>query len=259
MSDFKTTYTPTMTKEELLEKEKAKTVRDMVYLNSQPGKLNEEDDYNCLVCKNRGFSYALEPDGLSLRAVACGCMERRKIIQSARNSGLGELLKKNLSDYRTDEKWQLDAKHMAVDYANNPDGWFVALGQPGSGKTLLCGIVATHLLKKGMMVELKSWPELVRECSAEWFGENESLKRYKDVEVLFLDDFLKQTKDTRSLHIAYEILNYRYNYRKPTIISGETVVQEMWALDEALTSRMLEMAGNHLLDIGKNPERNRRV
>ncbi len=242
-----------------LEREKAKTLRDVEYKNRQPGNLNADDGVDCPECLNRGYTFTVTADGLDLVAVRCKCMEKRRIVQNARNSGLGLLIHKKLDDYRTEEDWQKAVKATAVDYIKNPSGWFVALGQPGSGKTLICGIVAAYLLRKGRIVELKSWPELVREAGTGWFKDQNNLQRFKDVDVLFLDDFLKQGTDSRSMQIAYEILNYRYNYEKPTIISGEKRMPEMWQLDEALASRMVEMSGSHLLDMGENPERNKRL
>lgn len=242
-----------------MEREKEKTLRDAEYKNRQPGNLNADDGVDCPECLNRGYTFTVTEEGLDLVAVRCRCMEKRRIVQNARNSGLGNLINKRMSDYRADEDWQAAAKRTASDYIKNPDGWFVALGQPGSGKTLLCGIVAAYLLGKGKIVELKSWPELVRESGTGWFKDRDTLRRYKEVEVLFLDDFLKQGTDNRSMQMAYEILNYRYNYQMPTIISGEKRIPEMWQLDEALASRMVEMSGNHLLDMGENPERNKRL
>lgn len=244
---------------EWLEREKAKTQRDADYKNSIPGKLNQDDGVDCPICLNRGYVYSITEDGLDLVAHRCKCMEKRRIVENARRSGLGLLIHKKLDDYRAEEDWQKAVKATAVDYIKNPSGWFVALGQPGSGKTLICGIVASYLLRKGRIVELKSWPELVRESGTGWFKDRDTLRRYKEVEVLFIDDFLKQGTDNRSMQMAYEILNYRYNYRMPTIISGEKRIPEMWQLDEALASRMVEMSGAHLLDMGENPERNKRL
>ena len=259
MSDFKTSYKPSgKSREELLELTKQQVLKDVDHQNSRPGNLNKSDGYDCQKCLNRGYVIQLEPDEISTRAVACECMKVREKIHNANRSGLGDLIKKRWNDYRTDAPWQLQIKQAAKDFVDSPSGWFVVCGQPGSGKTLICGIVSAYLLGDGKIVELKSWPELVREANTDWFREKNQLERYKSVEVLFLDDFLKQSIDTRSLQIAYEILNYRYNYNKLTIISGELTMSELWKIDEALASRIKERSGNHLMDVGRNQERNLR-
>ena len=97
-------------------------------MNATPGHLT---DYNCDRCKNRGYSAELR-DGYIV-SVECPCMEIRRSIRRARESGLGDLLEKHtFAAFQTPENWQKRAKQLAQEYAADPDSWFVASGASGS-------------------------------------------------------------------------------------------------------------------------------
>lgn len=246
-----------MSFEAMQARERELTLLRLEEYNQRQGDL--DDGIQCPICKNKGYTGVLDADGLNYSLVRCKCQNRREIVRNAKKSGLGELVRKKPDDYQVTDDWQARAKETAMDYMRNPDGWFVMLGQPGSGKTLLCGIVAAQLLRSGRVVEFKSWPELVRETAVDWYKEKEIMQRYKEVPVLYIDDFLKSGTSQRDLQIAYEILNYRYNYHFPTIISGEKRIQELMGIDQAIASRMLEMAGPHLIELKLDPTKNQRI
>lgn len=223
------------------------------------GKLNLTDGINCSKCNNKG--YILTPDETGLEEIAheCECMRKRRIVWAAHNAGLGPMLGKKFTDFKTDEEFQKAMYNSAKSYCANPEGWFVVSGQPGSGKTLICMIVANQLLRDGRELRYTSWPELVREASVDWYKQKEILDGYQKVEVLYIDDFLKEADQGRALSIAYEILNYRYNHRSLTIISGEKGLDELMNIDQALASRIYELSRSHYIDLGHGQEKNQRM
>ena len=229
-------------------------------INETEGHKNEQDGINCPVCKNRGYIAQLDEDPTNTPVMCeCKCMEKRRIVENANRSGLGAMLGKKLTDYEVKESWQAEVKQHMQEYMKNPQGWFVIDGVPGSGKTLACMIVANQLLRDGKLVQFVSWPELVREASVDFYKEKDVLQKYKAVEVLYIDDFLKVADQPQAMKIAYEILNYRYAHESLTIISGERKLKEIVNIDGALAGRIFERAGSHLIELGNNPDRNQRM
>ena len=235
-------------------KTKAKRVNNMI------GNLNEKDGIDCPICKNRGFIARLDEDPTDEPVrVECRCMEKRRIVANANRSGLGAMLGKKLADYEVKEPWQAEVKQRMQEYMKDPHGWFVIDGIPGCGKTLACMIVANQLLRDGKLVQFVSWPELVREASVDFYKEKDVLQKYKTIEVLYIDDFLKVSDGPQALKIAYEILNYRYAHESLTIISGERKLKEIANIDGALAGRIYERAGGRLIELGNDPARNQRM
>ena len=246
-------------KQDDLEKERQWTLESCRIQNQIPGKLNLRDGINCSKCLNKGYVLAPDETGLEEIAHECECMRRRRIVWAAQESGLGPMLGKKLEDFKVSEKWQQAMKDMAKNYCTSPEGWFSISGQPGSGKTLICMIVANQLLRDGHELKYTSWPELVREAAVDWYKQKEILQEYQRVEVLYIDDFLKEAESGRALSIAYEILNYRYNHRSLTIISGEKGMDELMNVDQAMASRIYELSKSHYIDLGHGREKNQRL
>lgn len=218
-----------------------------------------QDGIDCPVCLNKHFVFELSQDGMEIIRRPCKCMKKRQIISNANRSGLGAMLGKKLTDYQTAEPWQKQVKEKAVLYMKEPAGWFVISGEPGSGKTLICMIIANQLLRQGRLVQFISWPELVRETNVDFYKEKDVLQKYKEIDVLYIDDFLKVADNGRAIQIAYEILNYRYAHEQPTIISGERSIKEIMLIDKALAGRIYEMAARNLIELGHDPARNQRM
>lgn len=230
--------------------------------NDKPGNLNERDGVDCPICKNRGYLTVLDdeddPDFPTLAQKRCECMRKREIVRNAKRSGMGPMLGSKFSDFKVNSQWQFDLKEMAAKYAENPEGWFAALGQVGSGKTLIASCIANQLLRSGRELIVKSWPELVRESEAEWFESKEILRKYQQIECLFLDDFLKTKPNDRARDVAFEVLDYRYRNKMLTLITSEKTPDEIINFDSALWSRFRQMCGSNIFAIGQDMTKDQR-
>ena len=85
----------------------------------------------------------------------------------------------------------------------------------------------------------------------------------KDVDVLYIDDFLKvrngETPTTADMNLAFEIINHRLLSRnKITIISSEKTLDEILDYDEATMSRIYQNAGRYNISVGRDKSRNYR-
>lgn len=234
--------------------------------NAEEGALNKEDGIECELCKNKGWIQYISKDGyVSMRK--CYCDAKRKTFRRARNSGLGEYLKKTLDDYQTVAPWQETLKGITKDFIDNHSQdniWMMACGQSGSGKTLLCSIVANHLLfEKAREVLYVTWTDFISRLKRDMMGDktnrvSEYLEEIKKCEILFLDETLKKYTET-DLKYLIEIINYRYTNNLKTIITSERVLDELLDIDEATFGRAVEKCEGYLMNIPKDRCKNYRL
>lgn len=233
------------------------------WYNESIGNLNELDGINCDICKNKGDIHY--KNGNYTYSKPCECMQRRKMIRRAKNSGLGEYLTKRSSDYKVNNDWQRHNFNLMVDYCTNDSNlWFAALGQSGSGKTLLCSIIANHLLfNLGKSVTYITWTDFISKLKRDIMGEGANevtqyLNEIKSVEVLFIDELLKKYNET-DLKYIIEIINYRYSNNLKTIITSERSINELLDIDEATFGRLIEKCEKYVIDIPKDRSKNYRL
>ena len=95
------------------------------------------------------------------------------------------------------------------------------------------------------------------------FYYNEIIEKYKNVDILYIDDFFKvqagKEPTSSDVRIAFEILNSRLLKDKKTIISSEFALNEMLDFDEATVSRIFEKAGEYITNISKDRKKNQRI
>jgi len=84
------------------------------------------------------------------------------------------------------------------------------------------------------------------------------MQELKTVEVLYIDDFFKigqmdggiQKPTAADISLAFEILNYRYNHAdKVTIISSESTLEEIFAIDAAVGGRIGERSMGYAINL----------
>lgn len=237
--------------------------------NELEGKLT---GYECAKCKNKGYIYRVEEHEdlygkhfYTEVACKCECMRVREELRRIHNSGLSKLLKRyTFKAYKATEDWQIYALKEAYAFAKEPEGWFYYGGQPGCGKTHICTAIVGHLLKQGKAAKYMLWQDDITKIKqAVNDGEvyEAIINSYKTAEILYIDDFFKTRRgdfvSTADVNATFKIINYRYNEELPTIISSELSLQQIVEIDEALGSRIAEMA-DHKIFIEKDPHKNYR-
>lgn len=239
------------------------------WANDIEGERNLEDGIDCPLCKNRGYiTYLKDENGKYYDYIKnCSCFEKRKQIIRAKNSGLGEYLNKRSKDYEAIEDWQVINKQKMIDYCMNDsdsDLWFTALGQSGSGKTLMCSIIANHLLYNcNKNVYYITWTDFISKLKRDVMSDNtQSVSDYLDIikkaDVLFIDELLKKYNET-DLKYIIEIINYRYTNNLKTIITSERSLENLLDIDEATFGRVFEKCGDYLIEIPKDRNKNYRL
>lgn len=215
--------------------------------------------YNCQKCRNKGMIMVAENGFTRLRE--CSCMNARRSLQTLERSGLSELVRRCRFDtYQTPEIWQQTAMQAAQAFAMEPGGrWFLASGQPGSGKTHLCAAICRELMlpPRCMSTRYMLWMEeakLLKACVNDAEEYQRRIHPLKTVDVLYIDDFLKCKAGERptpgDINLAFEIINARYLKSKlVTVISTEWFSDDLLEIDGALGSRIYEKARNTTISI----------
>lgn len=234
-------------------------------LNEQRGNLN--DGFDCPKCLNKGV--ILYADGINVRCKQCECMRRREAIRSAKRSGAEDLLRKFTFDSFTySESWQKSIYDKAKKFAENDVGlWFIG-GQVGAGKTAISIAIVNRLLERGKECRFFIWKNLTTELNqllTERRDEYEQrMNEIANVEVLYIDEFIRKEPSKAEIEYAYRIINSRYmaylgGKKMITLISSQNTLQKLMSIDEAVTSRICEMAGDFVTSISDNPKYNWRL
>lgn len=282
-----------MSPEELRRADEERTSAQCEAYNQTPGHLKdgytistiqsdntfiEGDGYDCPLCMNRGdtLHYRENAAGCFQQyMVPCQCMEVRRSIWRIKQSGLEKSIRENtFKRFEVKEEWQRKMQELAKRYLAEgvDDGrWLYFGGQPGSGKTHVCTAVAGQLLyKRQMPVTYAVWPQISKKLKAivtEADAYTQEVGKLQEVAVLYFDDFFKPVTDgngTRQpptpadMRLAFEILNYRYINKLPTILSSEWYINELADMDEATASRIAERCGSFAMMIGRDRSRNHR-
>lgn len=135
------------------------------------------------------------------------------------------------------------ALETAVEFARDPQDWLVfnSIGY-GNGKTHLAAGIANYVANQGEPVLFIVVPDLLDHLRATF--NPTSSQRYdklfdeiKTAALLVLDDLGTESATPWAREKLYQLFNYRYNARLPTIITTATPIDE---IDPRLATRMLD-------------------
>lgn len=230
---------------------------DVLVYNNSKGIMT---GYDCPICKNKGNSVYLSANGYKVY-VDCPCMKVRNNLARLERSGLGNLLDiYTFENYKVKFDWQNNVLKSAIDFIDSNGKCFAILGKTGSGKSHICTAISKELMTRGMDLKYMVWlDECIKlkqnKMNSEFY--NSYMNYIKNVDVLYIDDFLKGDNNgqptSADINLALEIINYRYNKsrtvdkRMITIISSEKTINEIISFDEALAGRIKELAGEWLI------------
>ena len=135
------------------------------------------------------------------------------------------------------------AFRIAKEYAQDPQGWLVFTGPYGCGKTHLAAAIANYQVKRGYPALFVVVPDLLDHLRATFSPKSlvsydQRFEEVRTAPLLILDDLGTQSATPWAKEKLFQLLNYRYNARLPTVI---TLAQES-EVDERLKSRMLDIS-----------------
>lgn len=240
--------------------------------NNTEGKLHLSDGFNCDKCRNKGFIYKYRKNEYGFYEMVssiCRCAKSRRSIRNLKNSGLeGVLEKYTFENFNAEEDWQKVILEKAKTYLSSGKGkWFFVGGQSGSGKSHICSAICIELLRRGKELKYMLWRDEVRKIKSDNLEGGELIEKYKEVEVLYIDDLFKngivngyehQMPTQADINIAFEILNAREHRGKITIISSESTIYELFDIDEATAGRIKEKCDCFVTNISRSEGKNYR-
>jgi DNA replication protein DnaC len=188
------------------------------------------------------------------RAVMCTCRlaeeETRKSQTLYKISQLGALRECTFENFFSDGIGLNPAKQRnlkmaydrAVSFAKAPDGWLVLKGGYGCGKTHLAAAIANTCIARGKLALFINTPDLLDHLRAAYSPTadttyDERFEQVRGAPLLILDDLGTQSNTDWAQEKLYQIFNYRYNARLPTVI---TTNEELEAIEIRIRSRMVD-------------------
>ena len=116
------------------------------------------------------------------------------------------------------------------------------IGTYGTGKTHLATAIANALLEDGVPALYDTWAGHLQRLKDEFAnGERRHLALMKKVDVLIIDDLGKDKLTEWNNEVLFEVINYRYEHRKPVVITTNATPRELEERNPAVYSRLCEM------------------
>jgi DNA replication protein DnaC len=139
----------------------------------------------------------------------------------------------------------------ARQFAETPENWLVLLGIHGCGKTHLAAAISNTMLKAGRPVFFAVVPELLDHLRSTFSPESKVtydrvFEAVKTAPLLILDDLGTESGTSWAQEKLYQILNYRYNSRLPTVI---TVAGFLEGIEGRLSSRLTDPKISNVIPI----------
>src|SRR5579859_4367356 len=203
----------------------------------------------CPICKGAGYLRAdvQYGDPSFGKPIACRCKEaerkqkRRQDLEQM--SDLAVFSGKSFENFNWNEIGVEEAYDAAITFAREPKGWLLLIGPNGCGKTHLAAAIANQSLDDGALVLFATVPDLLDHLRAAFAPTatevyDKLFGRMREAEVLVLDDLGAQQSTPWANEKLFQLFNYRYNNRFPTIITANPKGLE--GLDQRIYSRIMD-------------------
>jgi DNA replication protein DnaC len=116
------------------------------------------------------------------------------------------------------------ALRAALAFAEVPKGWLVLTGGVGCGKTHLASAIKNERDERGLQTLFKTAPDLLDYLRATYAPDSNvtydrGFDAIRNAEVLILDDYGAHSSTPWAEEKLFQLLNYRFNARFPTVIT----------------------------------------
>ncbi len=210
----------------------------------------------CAVCGGAGYVRMDVPlgDPSFGKPVPCQCRvrewEERRRLDLRRISSLDPFKDKTFDTFNQKILGVQEAYEAARRYAEDPHGWLVLRGGYGCGKTHLAAAIANAHLAAGDHVFFSIVPDLLDHLRAAFAPSSEirydeMFERVREAGLLVLDDLGAENGTAWATEKLFQIINYRYNFRMPTVITTNNRL--LSHLDERLASRLSDIGLVHTI------------
>jgi DNA replication protein DnaC len=210
------------------------------------GKQQQQEEEICPICKGVGYLRADVPVGHPDfgKLVPCTCRLAKLAEQRAATlrtlSDLHILSRMTFEtfaptghglppDQQANLRW---AYEEARTFSENPEGWLVLKGGYGCGKTHLAAAIANACIESGQPVLFITVPDLLDHLRAAFaptspVAYGARFEEVRTASVLILDDLGTESSTTWAQEKLFQIFNYRYNARLPSVITTNHELEEI--------------------------------
>lgn len=154
---------------------------------------------------------------------------------------------KRRTDLSQEQQDNMDAAYrLAFDFAKNPEGWIVLMGKTGCGKTHLASAIVNYRYEMGKPALFVVVPDFLDHLRAAFSPDSkvsydQLFESVKTAPLLVLDDFGEQSSNSWVKEKLYQLINFRYNNRLPTVITTRYSLDEiMEKVEESISSRLID-------------------
>ncbi|MGL4740723.1 MAG: ATP-binding protein [Sarcina sp.] len=211
----------------------------------------------CDKCNGTGFVFNDKKDSYA----RCECYKIARVKEMWERSGISlNDMDKNFKDFIPWNNSVAEMKEISMQYYKEFEAIrykrknsLLLCGNPGCGKTHLELALANNFVKnKGIKVIYMPYRDVITSIKQNMLDENNYLKKiakYKECDLLLIDDLFKGKVTDSDINIMFEIINYRYLNNLPMMISTEFNSDKLLNFDEALGSRIIEMCKDHMKEV----------
>jgi DNA replication protein DnaC len=137
----------------------------------------------------------------------------------------------------------VDAFQEAWEFAANPHGWLVLQGVVGCGKTHLAAAIKNERDEHGLQTLFKTAPDLLDYLRATYAPDSNvtydrGFDAIRNAEVLILDDYGAHSSTPWAEEKLFQLLNYRFNARLPTVITTNQPLDRTAVISGAPTQEL---------------------
>ena len=138
------------------------------------------------------------------------------------------------------------AYNLALEFAKDPEGWLVFMGQTGRGKTHLAAAVVNYRYEAGKPGLFVVVPEFLDHLRSAFSPESkvsydQLFESVKTAPLLVLDDFGEHSASAWVREKLYQLVNYRYNAQLPTVVTTRYSLDEIIEeVDNSVSSRLVD-------------------
>ena len=172
--------------------------------------------------------------------------QERWISKRIQESGIGErFLGMTFLRYKPENKDAEKVRHECIDFVRNFDPEsgtnLLLIGSPGTGKNMLAAIIGQEVIKKGFRCMHTTALRCVRKVKDSWKhkdeDEQEVINAFTSPALLIIDEVGVQFGSPTELLYLTEIINDRYEKKRPTILISNLTVKQ---LEEIIGARIMD-------------------
>lgn len=136
-------------------------------------------------------------------------------------------------------------------FADNPEGWLMLVGPNGCGKTHLAAAVANERMEENDRAIICPVPDLLDHLRSTFAPDSrvtydELFETIRTAPVLILDDLGTQSATAWAQEKLYQLINYRYTAKLPTVITSNLTPEK---LDPRIGSRLRDRSLSKVIEI----------